>query len=543
MQQRNQQLGLRTEHTAKSREESEGEHQGVAEEMNFIDTAYTNATPHEQYSYEGMADEYGWPLSPRMSPSPVISNLFSSGYPFTGIGKAGDDDMDDGQPTSLTREEQANDTSYAMLASKRSAKSIASVDGKIQEPHLNDVLCGRGGSINSHSGNRVFRGWIAQRKESYMLAESKSDKSRVTSEIFQQVRDQTPPGRFLHKIVEGSTDPYNVSGWWIEIDDAKALAKISQALREGAPAFRALHGGKKGRKKQQSPSPQRRSTSRKQKKKDAHEVSSRDKRKAPPGMEVSPARTTQEVAPMPPLPTNTNGHELDVLFPTTNNIFATENGNGNLLNSYPLVHMGDYTASLGEVARAIPSPPTAKKPRASVPATEARPSGKCSTPSLPATLNTPMVSPGFSPYGEAKAAWDAIAFLPNLSQAPGNHSPLCERPRLQRIHSLSFSDGDLQSLSSFNNPFENDNGNHKQEPPYQPELEVSNPSEDPNIFPPPLATLPDLSFGRTGSVPGGIHHLRNSSRHRLTGRRDSTLSSKSWGSISNGYNSKRKSIG
>ena len=97
-----------------------------------------------------------------------------------------------------------------------------------------------------------------------MLADSKSDKSSVTAEIFQQVREQNPPGRFLQKVTDSrskSNDPYNVGGWWAEIDDAKALAKISQALREGAPAFRALHG-KKGRGKKQQTQESKRSSTR-----------------------------------------------------------------------------------------------------------------------------------------------------------------------------------------------------------------------------------------------------------------------------------------
>jgi len=413
---------------------------------------------------------------------------------------------------------------------------------------FNHSLCGRGGSINSHPGNRVFRGWVAQRRESYNLAESKADKSRITSEILEQVRDQGPPGRFLHKIVEGNSkrnDPYNISGYWFEVDDVKALAKISQALREGAPAFRALHG-KKGRNKQHSQLSHRASTRRKQTKKEAGELSPGDKRKAPSRMEAAPVGNSQGVASMPPL--STHGHELDVLFPTTNNIFSVAapengNGNGNLLNSYPLVHMGDYTASMDEVARAIPPPPpTAKKPRRASMPTEARLPVKCATPNSLPTPYTPLVSPGFSPYGAAKAAWDAIAFLPNLSPTPSNHSPLFKKPSLQRSHSLTFSDADVHSIGSFNNPFENDNGNRNQEPPKEPELEAPYSSEV-RACPPPLSTPPHgLSFGRIGSVPGG-NNLRNSSPNRSARRRESSLSSKSWGStISNLHNTKRKSI-
>lgn len=405
-----------------------------------------------------------------------------------------------------------------------------------------------------------------------MLAESKSDKSRVTSEVFQRVQNQNPPGRFLQKVADGhdqGTDAYHVNGWWVEIDDIKALAKISQALREGAPAFRAMHGKKSKKQQQQSQSAQRksarRSKQRKRKSSDSHEVTPGDKRKEPPELSATPpppplptSHTTPEsmhLSPLSALPMSSNGRELDVLFPTSNNMFATESGNGTLLSSYPLVHHGDYTASINDVARAIPTPPTTKKSRPSVPATDATSAGKWSSPKFLQAPNTPFVSPGFSPYGEAKAAWDAIAFLPNLSPTSGNHSPPRKQPSLQRVHSLSFSDDDV-SVGSFENPFESNNvdRSHKQEPPRLPDMEVPNqrsvPNEDaPAQFPPPLPTPPHgLSFGKIDPLPGGggvggNHLFRLSSRGRRTSRGESSVSSRSWGSISNLNNKhKRKSV-
>jgi len=623
MQPQKQQLGSKSEHDHKlerSRDETDDSSISIrqnkrqehsAEGMNSDDNK-NNAAIRTRDQYEGMGE---W-----TSFSPATTKLFS-GYNFSDIGRISFDvgapntnagqffaqdenrgiaNIYAGNPTPLTPEEQATDTSYTMLASKRNPMSTAAIDGRIQEPHLNDILCGRGGSINSHPGNRVFRGWIAERRESYNLAESKADKSRITSEIMERVQDQGPPGRFLQKIVEGDgsrrSEPYTLGGYWFEIDDSKALAKISQALREGAPAFRALRG-KKGRKT----TPPRRMGSRrskhekeernnkqakaartrrhKQKESDAaHELSPGDQLKEPPKMEEAfPAGVMQEVALQPPLPPN--GPELDVLFPTSNNVFATANyqPNGNLLNSYPLVHMGDYTASIDDVAGAIPpTPATVEKlrVRANTPVhmEEVKMPGKCNdTPTYPLTpAITPLVSPGFSPYGQAKAAWDAIAFLPNLS--PDDRSPVQnKKPKiLQRVHSLSFSSGDVNSIGSFNNPFENENGKSDQElpPPREPETEETPYPSEVATFPPPTsitrldprpAPPRGLSFGRIGSVPGGngnnhnhrnssfhSHRHRNGSRHRSNSRRESNhslSSSKSWGSsISNFHNSKRKSI-
>lgn len=107
---------------------------------------------------------------------------------------------------------------------------------RIRTPHPHDVLCGRGGGINSHVGNRVFRDWVADRRLDYNLASTKADKARVAKEVMNKVTMQNPPGRFLQRDATGG-----VGSWWIEITEEKAMAKTSQALREGAPTIRAQH--------------------------------------------------------------------------------------------------------------------------------------------------------------------------------------------------------------------------------------------------------------------------------------------------------------
>ena len=107
---------------------------------------------------------------------------------------------------------------------------------RIRSPHVHDVLCGRGGGINSHVGNRIFRDWVAERRLDYNLASTKADKARVAKEVMNRVTIQTPPGRFLQRDPTGG-----IGSWWIEITEEKAMAKTSQALREGAPSIRAQH--------------------------------------------------------------------------------------------------------------------------------------------------------------------------------------------------------------------------------------------------------------------------------------------------------------
>jgi hypothetical protein len=105
---------------------------------------------------------------------------------------------------------------------------------RIRTPHEHDVLLGRGGGINSHEGNVQFRAWVAERKNDYNLAPSKTEKARAAREVMALVQNRFPPGRFLKR------DPTCME-WWVEIDDEKMMTKTSQALREGAPQIRALH--------------------------------------------------------------------------------------------------------------------------------------------------------------------------------------------------------------------------------------------------------------------------------------------------------------
>jgi hypothetical protein len=105
------------------------------------------------------------------------------------------------------------------------------LSGLIKEPLENDVLCGRGGSINSHGGNERFRLLVEKRKRVYLTARFKREKRLIASSIVTEIRDLNPPGRFLTRDSK--------SGHWQDIGDEKARDKTSQALRENAPTIRA----------------------------------------------------------------------------------------------------------------------------------------------------------------------------------------------------------------------------------------------------------------------------------------------------------------
>jgi hypothetical protein len=94
-----------------------------------------------------------------------------------------------------------------------------------------DVLSGRGGATNSHSGNRSFRSLVKRYQEQYLRAK-KRDKPAVASLIVEAIR--VKHGRFLRRI--DTTRQGQVL--WIDIGDDRAREKTCQALREGAPALR-----------------------------------------------------------------------------------------------------------------------------------------------------------------------------------------------------------------------------------------------------------------------------------------------------------------
>lgn len=132
--------------------------------------------------------------------------------------------------------QRVSGSAYHMTSGARGVEAVR----KIRMPHPNDILCGRGGSINNHPGNKIYRKWVHERKNLYNLAISKSEKARISREIINLVQALDPPGRFLTRDPD-STPMVGAAIWWVEIDDIKAMAKTSQALREGAPAIRATH--------------------------------------------------------------------------------------------------------------------------------------------------------------------------------------------------------------------------------------------------------------------------------------------------------------
>ncbi|GKY94913.1 hypothetical protein MPSEU_000456200 [Mayamaea pseudoterrestris] len=133
-------------------------------------------------------------------------------------------------PTSVIHTpNMSTDSDDDALASPQVIDSNASC--WVTEPTCNDVLCGRGGSINGHPGNEFYRALVEKRRRVYLTARFKREKRLIASSIVSEIRGLNPSGRFLTRDTK--------SGRWRDIGDEKARDKTSQALRENAPTIRA----------------------------------------------------------------------------------------------------------------------------------------------------------------------------------------------------------------------------------------------------------------------------------------------------------------
>jgi hypothetical protein len=101
---------------------------------------------------------------------------------------------------------------------------------RTKHPHNNDVLCGRGGTINSHPGNEQYRTFVERKKRVYLTARFKREKRLIAQSIVDEIRKLDPPGRFLLKEANGD--------YWLDVGDEKARDKTSQALRENSMSVR-----------------------------------------------------------------------------------------------------------------------------------------------------------------------------------------------------------------------------------------------------------------------------------------------------------------
>uniref|UniRef100_A0A7S4EIQ2 DUF6824 domain-containing protein n=1 Tax=Pseudo-nitzschia australis TaxID=44445 RepID=A0A7S4EIQ2_9STRA len=116
------------------------------------------------------------------------------------------------------------------------------IDGKvhIRTPRTEDVLSGRGGGINNHQGNKVYRSIVKSRKGEYNLSNCKTQKHVIAKEVIQKLKSEPISARFLKK-----ADEHN-GNLWVENDEEEVVKKVAQALREGAKAYKEAEQNSQG---------------------------------------------------------------------------------------------------------------------------------------------------------------------------------------------------------------------------------------------------------------------------------------------------------
>lgn len=95
-------------------------------------------------------------------------------------------------------------------------------EGSIWEPALNDVLSGRGASVNSHPGNQKFRALCFSRKAMFDVA-NHAAKRRIATEIWKTCVASNS-SRFLRKPLD--------KGPWYELGADQAILKAAQVMRD-----------------------------------------------------------------------------------------------------------------------------------------------------------------------------------------------------------------------------------------------------------------------------------------------------------------------
>ena len=65
----------------------------------------------------------------------------------------------------------------------------------IRKPGPTDVICGRGKMTFAHPGNRRFKTLVMEKKDQYQKATRRDDKTRITHELVQNLRNGPEGGR------------------------------------------------------------------------------------------------------------------------------------------------------------------------------------------------------------------------------------------------------------------------------------------------------------------------------------------------------------
>ena len=158
-----------------------------------------------------------------------------------------------------------------------------------------DVLFGRGGATNTNEGNKRFRGIVSDHQSEYLEA-TKKEKGMIARDVVKIVRQNG--GRFLKRSSGGGKT-------WEDVGDKMAVAKTSQALREGLDVRRQTEN--KNDNKRRGSSSESSSSSSTKKRRRTTTITTAEERQSPPSVisDVDEARLLPDLLeddfpPMPP---------------------------------------------------------------------------------------------------------------------------------------------------------------------------------------------------------------------------------------------------
>lgn len=145
----------------------------------------------------------------------------------------GDDAVMTDTNTAETKGDDApQSTSSPLPSAKKLAASGSSSSKKVKHQfpppfpdliygyHANDVLSGRGATVNVHPGNKQFRDICATRKAEFDSAKN-TQKREIALEIVHSVLEMNPPGRFLERANDRDDD--NAEAYFREVNVDEVL--------------------------------------------------------------------------------------------------------------------------------------------------------------------------------------------------------------------------------------------------------------------------------------------------------------------------------
>jgi hypothetical protein len=164
-----------------------------------------------------------WVEAPHEDVKPVFYRLFNRCKPSDPA--VGEHEAEKIDSPALEREGgqdmTAETKSFALIIKPRAI-------GPVYSPNNNDVLCDRGELASAHSGNVLLGQMVSYRKSEYNSEKASAlERARLPYTIVWQIRELSPPGRFLKLDPDGCW--YDVGEFTLGLDPACATTAFAAA--------------------------------------------------------------------------------------------------------------------------------------------------------------------------------------------------------------------------------------------------------------------------------------------------------------------------